>query len=114
MKKYLKIILIPTISLLVAPFIYSLINLFKLEIPPFIYLITSFIITFITGIFLGLITEEKAYLKGLGIGFIIVLTMFALSLIFKADHSLFNIIYYLIIIASTTLGAMIGVNKKKG
>lgn len=114
MKKYLKIVLVPTISILTIPFIFSLANLFKISIHPLVYLIITILIMFITGILTGLICEEKAYLKGIALGTIICLVMFLLSFIFRSNHSLYILIYYLIIIASTTLGAMIGVNKKKG
>lgn len=114
MKKYLKIILVPTTSIFVLPIIYSVINLFKIEISPLFYLFSIIIIAFITGILTGFICNEKAYLKGIMVGSILSLIMLILSFILKSNHSFFIIIYYLIIIVSTALGAMVGVNKKKG
>jgi len=66
----------------------------------------------ISGINLGLKIKDKGYLKGFAYGNAIFLSMFILSFILGSEHSLYNIIYYAIIIISTTLGTMIGVNKK--
>lgn len=112
MKKYLKIVLIPLIYFIVFPLILSIINLFDVEIPKIIYLISVMIVTLITGIFLGLITSKKAYLKGIAFGSSMSLLMFFLSLILRAQFSIYSLIYYLIIIVVATLGSIIGITKK--
>ena len=114
MKKYLKIILVPTISIFLLPLLFTIFNLFKVEVSPIIFLLSIIIIVFITGILTGLICEEKAYLKGLAVGAIISTIMLILSFILKSSYSPFIFIYYLIIIITCAFGAMIGVNRKKG
>lgn len=113
MKKYLKVVLVPLIFLIVFPLILSIINLFDVEIPKIIYLISVMIMTLITGIFLGLITSKKAYLKGIALGSSMSLLMFLLSIILKAKYSIYSLIYYLIIIVAATLGTIIGITKKR-
>lgn len=113
MKKYLKVVLVPLIFFMVFPLILSIINLFDVEIPKIIYLISVMIMTLITGIFFGLITSKKAYLKGIALGSSMSLVMFLLSLILKAKFSIYSLIYYLIIIVVATLGAIIGITKKR-
>lgn len=112
MKKYLTFVIFPLVSILVLPIIFSIINLFGIEINKFFYTIFIIIIMLISGFILGLNIKDKGYLKGLLYGVSISLVMFILSFILWSNHSIYNILYYIIIIATTTLGTMIGINKK--
>lgn len=112
MKKYLTFILFPLVPILILPIIFSIINLFGIEIGKIFYTLFMIIIMIISGIILGLNIKDKGYIKGLIYGAIISFTMFLLSFILMSDHSIYNILYYIIIIATTTLGTMIGINKK--
>lgn len=112
MKKYLTFIIFPLGSLLILPIIFSIINLFGIEISKIFYTLFTIIIMVISGFILGLNIKDKGYIKGLIYGSIISLTMFLLSFILMSDHSIYNILYYIIIIATTTLGTMIGINKQ--
>lgn len=112
MKKYIRIVLVPLIFLLTAPLLLSIINLFDIEISKIIYLIGIIIMTIITGIFLGTITDKKAYLKGLVLGFCLSLFMFLASLILRSSFSIYTLVYYLIIIVSAMMGSIIGISKK--
>ena len=111
MKKYIKICAFPLASILILPLIFSIINLLGMEISKIIYTIFIIIFMLISGFILGLNIKDKGYLKGLAYGSAIAFIMFILSFILQSSHSLYNVIYYLIIIASTTLGTMFGVNK---
>lgn len=111
LKKELKVVLFPVLAILFIPLLISIINLFKLEIPVAAYLIIIILIAFITGFLVGMQTKEKGYLKGLLTGLIMIVIMFLISLLLGSKYSLYTFVYYLIIIISTTLGSMLGVNK---
>lgn len=112
MKKYFSVILVPLVFLTLFPFILSLINLFDIEINRFIYLGSIILLSIITGMLLGFVTEKKAYLKGLALGSIMSIIMFLISLILKSKFSFYSLIYYLIVIVSSTMGSIIGITKK--
>ncbi len=112
MKKYFTLIFFPIIAILVLPLIFTIFNLFSIEINKFICTILMVIIMVITGFLLGKKIKDKGYLKGILLGLGISAIMLILSFILRSTHSLYNIVYYLIIIASTTLGTMIGINRK--
>ncbi len=111
MKKYIKFALFPTLSILVLSIVMTILNLFKIEINKIFLILSIIVIMFISGLILGKNIKDKGYLKGLIYGGAIALTMFVLSLILLSEHSFYNIIYYVIIIATTTVGTMFGINK---
>ena len=113
MKKYLSIFIFPIASILILPIIMSILNIFNISLNKIIITIIMILIMLISGFILGNHIEEKGYLKGLIYGVSISLIMFILSLILLSEHSFYSLIYYLIITASTTLGTMIGINKKE-
>lgn len=112
MKKTIKLLLIPFSTLLILPLIFSIFNLFKIEIHPIIVLLSIILITFITGLITGKINKFNGLKNGLIIGTLTILLFTSISLILGAKLTLYSIIYYLIIIISTTLGSIIAVNKK--
>lgn len=112
MKKYLKEISVLLIIIFLIPLIFSIFNLFEIEIYPLIYLVSIALITFSSGIILGINTKNNAYKKGLLLGIIFVLIMFLLSIIMKSTMSFKMISYYLIVIVSTTLGSILGIQKR--
>ena len=79
-------------------------TLFKILIP--------IISIFIGGIITGKKSTQKGWLEGVKQGIIIILLMFIISLILKNKFEFKNTIYYIILIISTTLGSMIGINFK--
>lgn len=111
MKKYLKLVLFPITSILLLSIIMTIFNLFYISINKTIITILMILITFISGFILGRNVSSKGYLKGLLYGVIFAASMFILSLLLLSEHSLYNVIYYMIIIASTTLGSMFGIQK---
>lgn len=81
-------------------------SIFKIAIP--------IISLFIGGFYMGKRSRKAGYLEGLKIGaifslFLIIFNFLGLDNSFKAKYFLF----YLILIATSVLGSMIGINRKK-
>lgn len=112
MKKYIKEISLITLAFVLIPLIFSIINLFEIEIGAIFYLISIIAITFISGIIIGKNAKTHAYKKGLILGAIFVLVMLFLSVILGTTFSFNMITYYLIVLISTTLGSMLGIQKR--
>lgn len=72
------------------------------------------LLCFILGIFSGKNATNKGYIEGLKIsGFIILFLLFLQVIFFQSGFPIQRILYYVLIIISTIIGAMIGINKKK-
>lgn len=112
MKNYLKISLVPIISILALSIIFSAVNLFNMTIHPMVYIVLSIVIFFIYGYLISKFSTERGYIKAIIACFLYILAFFLLSLIFKYQLSLYMIIYYLILIISSALGAMASNLKK--
>ena len=113
--KYGKTLIITTISLLIALIINTTLYYFNiistnvyqiLEIT--ILLINILITTFI----LGKKASKKGYLEGLKFSLIIIPLFFILTLLTQEPIQLKLIIYYIIIIITSVLGSMLGINNK--
>ena len=66
------------------------------------------------GFYIGKHSKENGWLEGLKIGLIFLVILFLLSYLgFQEGMHLKTWIYYLIILISSILGSMIGINKKK-
>lgn len=115
MLKYFKTIgLIILINLLFS-FIITLFHyfdLFSLGTIKTIKLIGVIISMFVGGVYIGKRSSKKGYLEGIKIASIFVLLILLFTLISK-NFELKAIVYYLIIFISSTVGAMIGIQKKK-
>ena len=74
----------------------------------FIIGIISFIIG---GYFIGNKSTKKGYIKGIKFSLILIIFMIIISIIFNT-FKYKSIIYYLVLIISSTIGSMIGINKK--
>ena len=119
MKKILfngKIILFFLVAMLILIFTNSIIYyFFKVSYKTInVILLIGTLLTFLIGGFLqGSRASTKGYLAGFKIGLILVLIFIALNFIFIKNFNLANILYYGILILSSVLGGMIGINKKK-
>lgn len=84
----------------------KIVNIFKILIS-----ISSFLIG---GFFIGKVSDEKGWLEGLKLSiiFLTVLTIFN-YLGLDSGFNFKNLIYYVILIISSMLGSMIGINRKK-
>ena len=104
------------IFILIFTFLLTIFNLIfniNANILKFIILIGMILYSFIIGIKKGLNTENKAYTVGLKTGAINILILYILGcFMLSFSLPLRKIIYYLIILITTILGCIIGINKK--
>lgn len=87
-------------------------NLLSENIYRFFKIISIIINIFIGGFILGKKSNYKGYLNGLILGFIIISILFILSILFS-KLQIKQIIYYLVILTSSSLGGTVGIRKKK-
>ena len=75
-------------------------------------LIPSFAL-FIGGYKVGNSVNKKGYIEGIKLSLIVIVLLFMFSYLgFNASFNISLILYYIILIISSMLGAMIGINKK--
>lgn len=110
--KYIKPLILFFSYIIIIPFILTILNLLKLETNKFMIIIIGSVMMFIIGILLGRKTNCKGYLKGLLFSTICIFILVIFSLIFKISLNISTLIYYIILIISTTFGSMLGINKK--
>ena len=115
--KYLKNIGILFSLILASAFFINIFNYFDLisqEVYKTFLIILIAISIFISSFLLGKSSKKNGYLEGIKFGVISVLLMFVISyLAFDSKISISSFIYYLILIISSSVGAMFGINKKK-
>lgn len=75
-------------------------------------LLIILISTFITTFFLGTKTKNKGYIEGLKQGILLII-IFLIPTLITSNFNLKVLIYYLIILITSSLGSMIGINIKK-
>ncbi len=82
------------------------INISKIIIP---------IISVLSGSFyMGTKVKNKGWLEGIKLSSLIILILLIIDLlVFKNSFEIKNLIYYIIILVSSMVGSMIGINKKK-
>lgn len=69
---------------------------------------------FIGGLYIGNKTNKRGYLEGIKISLVAIVLLFIISyLAFDKGLSIKTLVYYFILIVSSTSGSMIGINKKK-
>lgn len=71
------------------------------------------VLMFIFGLSFGKKASKKGYLEGLKLGGIAALVLFILNIIFYRNFDLQLFLYYLVLIASSTIGSMIGINLRR-
>lgn len=114
-KKYIKstsMCLLALVIYLIVLLILSYTGLLKLNTIEKINFVVMAIIALAIGVISGKKTSKKGYLEGLKHGGIIVLIMFLLNLIFYRWFNLYIFLYYLVIVSSSMIGSMIGINIK--
>lgn len=116
LKSYFKVILIGLLFMLVFAFLLSILEYFNLfygkvsEVSMFIYMAILF---FIIGFLVGKKATHKGYLEGIKISLSLIFILIVINVLFyQAGFSLERTIYYFILILSSTLGSMIGINKQ--
>ena len=115
LKNFLKSLLISIISFLVLTLFVTIFNYFnllsingmnisKIIIPIISMLIGSF--------YLGTTVKNKGWLEGIKFSVLIILLLIIINLlILKNGFEIKNLIYYIIILVSSMVGSMIGINR---
>ena len=103
--------LIPFFILLIISTLFYYFDILSNNIFKYFKIIVLLISCITSGIFIGKKSLNKGYLNGIIFSFIIIFIFFISSL-FLDGFKISQIIYYLIIIITTTIGSMIGINKK--
>lgn len=110
LKTYLKTLLI----IIVATFILTILNYTKIinkQILSLLEIILIIITTLISGKKAVKNVKSKGWLEGIKLSTIIIITFLIINLLIIKKLDFSNLIYYLIILTSTTFGSMIGINK---
>ena len=110
--KYIKSLIIFLSSLIIIPAFLTIFNLFKLNTSRIAIIIIGALLMLIVGFITGKNSNSKGYLKGLLISVISITILLILSLLFRFQLNINSLIYYVVLVISTTLGSMIGINKK--
>ena len=77
-------------------------------------IITPILFIMVGTVYLGMKTSKKGWLAGIKFGFIFLIIIGLINILFyHKNYELINILYYLIIIMTSILGSMIGINLKK-
>lgn len=85
-------------------------GLLKLSTISKINFVVIALIFLIEGIKMGKKASKKGFLEGLKLGGITILVLLILNLIFYRNFNLYCLMYYILILASSTIGSMIGIN----
>lgn len=116
-KFYGRQLLILLITILISSLLLSILTYFNLSNPTITGVLSKIIIiltSLILGFQNGRLSESKGYLEGLKLGGILILMLTLLNTIFFGlNFKGSTFLYYGIILLSSTIGAMIGINKKK-
>lgn len=115
--KYLKALIYIFVLILILCLILSLFDYFNItgsNISNYIKLFIAAVSMLIGGIYIGRNTSKKGWLEGLKIGLLFIVLLFIISYLgFDQGINIKTVIYYFILLISSMLGSMIGINKKK-
>ena len=116
--KYLKTIIFETILFITLTLIITILYYFNIINNNInnIFKVIIFIITFLfTGIYTSIFVNKKYYLQGIKISVINIILFLILSIIFRYDFNIKQLLYYILIIIIITFGSIIGpfIVKKK-
>ena len=115
--KYLKTliyILIPLLILNIFTSVLYYFNIISNNSINYLKLIMIAISMLIGGIYIGNKATKKGWLEGIKVGLEVIIILFVISyLAFDQGISVKTVIYYFILLASSTLGSMVGINKRK-
>ncbi len=116
LKKYGKTLGLSFLFLFFLAICIALLNTFQIlftkgsDIVLFIAMILTL---FVIGFNFGKKAEKKGYLEGLKIGIVFIFFLLLINFLFyRTGFSLERLIYYLVLILSSVLGSMVGINKK--
>ena len=107
-------ILVPFLLLTIFITLFYYFNLFSPAVVKYLKMIVPILSMLIGGIYIGRRSKEKGWLEGLKVGLIFLVFLFLFSYLgFQEEMHLRTWIYYLILLISSMLGSMIGINKRK-
>lgn len=115
-KKYIKSLAITISTIIILSIIINTlnyINILNQNTYKILIITSSSIATLLGTYYLGKQTKQKGYLEGIKYGIIITTLFITLALITKQNINIESILYYLILITTSIIGAMIGINRKK-
>ena len=115
LKKLLKGFLFTIISFLLLTFIFTILNYFNIiniKIMEVFKIIIPLFSLALGGYIMGKGSEKNGWLEGLKIGLIIVLLILIGNLIFSPKLILKDFIFYILLLMSSMLGGMFGINRK--
>lgn len=107
---YTILAIILSLLLITILYYYNLINQNTYKILKIIVILLNI---FISSFILGKKASNKGYLEGIKFSIIIILLLLILTLIFNLTFKPKIILYYFIILTTSTLGSMIGISKNK-
>lgn len=114
--KYIKTIGYEFTLIFIFTLIYTILYYFNITSTSFnniLKIISFVIIFFLTGIRIGRLSSKKGWLEGLKIACITIVILIVLSILFRYDINIKEIIYYFIILITLVVSSMIGINFKK-
>ena len=106
--------LISLLVYLVLVSILASLNILPYKVVSIISFIVICLLFFISGLRAGKNSSKRGYLSGITIGVINILVLLFLGIILRSVPSLKSILYYGILILSSTIGGMLGINTRKG
>ena len=110
--KYIKSLMVFMTGIILIPILLTIFNLFKLYTNRIMIIIIGSILMFTIGLILGKKVEKNGYLNGILLSVITIFLLLIISIIFRFKLNINTLIYYLILVISTVLGSMLGINKK--
>ena len=114
--KYFKSIIFLISAILILSILLSILNLLGLKsnYSSLLNIIILIILFFIIGFKEGKNSLKKGFLAGIKIGLINIFTLFIINILFfKNNLSINMFIYYILLLLTSILGSMVGINKKK-
>ena len=114
-KKYLISISITFAFILLFSFLINILNYFDIinkGVYKTLLILSSAISISFGSFFIGKSSNNKGYLKGALTGIISIVIFILFSTIFKHSISQLSFIYYLVLVITSTIAGMIGINKK--
>ena len=116
LKKLCKIVITTILSIIILGFILTILYYFDV-INNNIYNIMKMIIVllslFINAYILGKSSTKYGLIEGLKLGTIILVIMFILKIITNSSFDIRTIIYSIILLLTSSIGSVIGINKKE-
>ena len=89
---------------------FNIIGYKTVSIISFIYIVGLFMFN---GFIIGKSSEKRGYLSGLIVGIFNIILILILAMIFKSFPEVKSLIYFVILLLSSSLGGMFGINFKK-